>query len=63
MAIRHLKSSDWERERHQEHAARVKSVLGAASLPLMLSDAHIVPATVGDPEKCKAGLVLFFVQS
>src|ERR1700751_2375158 len=53
-AIRHLKTSDWERERQQERAARVKSVLSAASLPVMLSDTHIVPVMVGDPEKCKA---------
>jgi len=32
----------------------VKSVLSAASLPVMLSDTHIVPVMVGDPEKCKA---------
>src|SRR6266702_2961183 len=31
-AIRHLKTSTWERERQQERAARVKSVLSAASL-------------------------------
>jgi 5-aminolevulinate synthase len=53
-AIRHLKTSDWERERQQERAARVKSVLCAASLPVMLSDTHIVPVVVGDPEKCRA---------
>jgi 5-aminolevulinate synthase len=53
-AIRHLKTSDWERERQQERAARVKSALIAASLPVMLSDTHIVPVMVGDPEKCKA---------
>src|SRR5246500_1850641 len=53
-AIRHLKTSEWERERQQERAARVKSVLSAASLPVMLSDTHIVPVMVGDPEKCKA---------
>ena len=29
-AIRHLKTSTWERERHQERAARVKAVLTAA---------------------------------
>jgi 5-aminolevulinate synthase len=52
-AIRHLKTSSWERERHQERAARVKSVLSAAALPIMLSDTHIVPLLVGDPEKCK----------
>src|SRR5258707_12696987 len=53
-AIRHLKASNWERERHQERAARVKSVLSAAALPIILSDTHIVPVVVGDPERCKA---------
>jgi 5-aminolevulinate synthase len=52
-AIRHLKASSWERERHQDRAARVKAVLSAAGLPLMASDTHIVPLFVGDPEKCK----------
>jgi 5-aminolevulinate synthase len=53
-AIRHLKTSDIERERHQERAARVKSALRAAALPLMPSDTHIVPVFVGNAEKCKA---------
>jgi 5-aminolevulinate synthase len=53
-AIRHLKSSQWERERHKERAARVKSVLSAAALPVMSNDTHIVPVMVGDPQKCKA---------
>ena len=53
-AIRHLKASNWERERHQDRAARTKSVLAAARLPVMPSDTHIVPVLVGDPEKCKA---------
>src|SRR3984957_12064932 len=52
-AIRHLKSSSWERERHQDRAARVKAVLTAAGLPVMTSPTHIVPLFVGDPEKCK----------
>ena len=52
-AIRHLKSSSWERERHQDRAARVKSILNAAGLPVMANDTHIVPLFVGDPEKCK----------
>ena len=52
-AIRHLKTSNWERERHQDRAARVKAVLTAAGLPVMSSDTHIVPLFVGDPEKCK----------
>src|SRR5690242_6547898 len=53
-AIRHLKTSSFERERHQDRAARVKAVLAAAGLPVMHSDTHIVPVFVGDPEKCKA---------
>jgi 5-aminolevulinate synthase len=52
-AIRHLKSSSFERERHQDRAARVKAVLAAAGLPVMPSETHIVPVFVGDPEKCK----------
>jgi 5-aminolevulinate synthase len=53
-AIRHLKTSGWESERHQDRAARTKAVLTAAGLPVMMSDTHIVPVLVGDPEKCKA---------
>jgi 5-aminolevulinate synthase len=52
-AIRHLKTSQWERERHQERAARTKAVLAAAALPVMSSPTHIVPLFVGDPELCK----------
>jgi 5-aminolevulinate synthase len=53
-AIRHLKASQWERDRQQDRAARTKAVLSAAGLPVMPSDTHIVPVLVGDPEKCKA---------
>jgi 5-aminolevulinate synthase len=53
-AIRHLKTSSWERERHQERASRVKAVLSAAGLPVMETPTHIVPVMVGDSEKCKA---------
>jgi len=52
-AIRHLKGSGWEREQHQKCAARVKSALSSAGLPIMQSDTHIVPVMVGDPETCK----------
>jgi 5-aminolevulinate synthase len=53
-AIRHLKTSQWERDRHQDRAARTKAVLAAARLPVMTSPTHIVPVYVGDPELCKA---------
>jgi 5-aminolevulinate synthase len=52
-AIRHLKTSQWERDRQQERAARTKAVLSGAGLPVMPSDTHIVPVLVGDPERCK----------
>jgi 5-aminolevulinate synthase len=61
-AIRHLKTSQWERERHQDRAARVKAVLTAAGLPVMPSDTHIVPVLVGDPEKCKAASDLLLAE-
>ncbi len=53
-AIRHLKTSQWERDRQQERAARTKAVLTSAGLPVMPTSTHIVPVAVGDPEKCKA---------
>ena len=52
-AIRHLKTSQWERDRHQDRAARTKAVLAAAALPVMTSPPRIVPVFVGDPELCK----------
>jgi 5-aminolevulinate synthase len=61
-AIRHLKGSNWERERHQERAGRVKSVLVHAGLPVMPSETHIVPLMVGDAEKCKAACDLLLYE-
>jgi 5-aminolevulinate synthase len=61
-AIRHLKTSTWERERHQDRAARTKAVLAAARLPVMTSPTHIVPVFVGDPERCKAASDLLLAE-
>ncbi len=61
-AIRHLKTSTWERERHQERAARTKAVLAAARLPVMTSPTHIVPVFVGDPQRCKAASDLLLAE-
>ena len=52
-AIRHLKTSGWERERHQDRAARVKAVLNAAGLPVMPSDTHIVPGWWASPRSAR----------
>jgi 5-aminolevulinate synthase len=61
-AIRHLKVSQWERDRQQDRAARVKAVLNAAGLPVIPSETHIVPVIVGDPEKCKAACDLLLAE-
>ena len=61
-AIRHLKTSQWERYRHQERAARVKAALNAAGLPVVTNETHIVPVMVGDSEKCKHASDLLLVE-
>ncbi len=53
-AIRHLKQSQVERQRHQERAATLKRRLAEAGLPVMPSPSHIVPVMVGDPGLCRA---------
>ena len=53
-SIRHLKTSQAERDRHQERAARLKRHLAEAGLPVMSSVSHIVPVLIGDPTLCKA---------
>jgi 5-aminolevulinate synthase len=52
-SVRHLKASQAERERHQERAATLKSMLREAGLPVMPSTSHIIPLLVGDPISCK----------
>jgi len=52
-AIRHLKESSIERDRHQERAATLKQRLAEAGLPVMPSPSHIVPVMVGDAGLCK----------
>ena len=52
-SIRHLKTSQAERTRHQERAAKLKQMFKDAGLPVMESESHIVPLLVGDPTLCK----------
>ena len=53
-SVRHLKSSQVERQAHQEAAKRLRSRLIERGLPVMTNDSHIVPVLVGDPVMCKS---------
>lgn len=52
-SVRHVRAHDELRQRHQERAARLKTLVTEAGLPLMPSDTHIVPILVADPVLCK----------
>ncbi|MDQ2104299.1 5-aminolevulinate synthase [Azospirillum isscasi] len=52
-SIRYLKTSQTERDRHQERAATLKRLMADAGLPVMPSASHIVPVMVGDAHRCK----------
>ncbi|HEX2501605.1 MAG TPA: 5-aminolevulinate synthase [Methylomirabilota bacterium] len=52
-SVRHLKTSQAERRQHQERAARLKSLLGQAGLPVLPTPSHIVPVMIGDAALCK----------
>jgi 5-aminolevulinate synthase len=53
-AVRHLKSSDTERQAHRSCVAEVRRRLDAEGIPHMPNDSHIIPVIVGDAMKCKA---------
>ena len=52
-SIRHLKTSNAERERHQDRAETLRQKLLDAGLPVMMCESHIVPVMVKDPVLCK----------
>ncbi|RZF62990.1 5-aminolevulinate synthase [Sphingomonas populi] len=52
-SVRHLKASSVEREAQQAAAAKLKTMLAEAGLPVMPGDTHIVPLMVGDPARAK----------
>jgi 5-aminolevulinate synthase len=53
-SVRHLKTSAFERVRHQERVRTLKRLLKAKRLPVMGNPSHIVPVMVGCPVHCKA---------
>ena len=52
-SIAHLKKSDAERTGQRAAVAVTKAALREAGLPLLATETHIVPVTVGDPDLCK----------
>lgn len=52
-AIRHLKTSNTERELQQKNTQLTKDMLKRAGLPVMPTETHIVPLFVGDADLCK----------
>jgi len=52
-SIRHLKTSNVEREKHQERARTLKRKFLNAGFPVVDNPSHIVPLLIGDPVHCK----------
>jgi 5-aminolevulinate synthase len=53
-SVRHLKTSGFERARHQERARTLKRSLKEKRLPIVENPSHIVPVMVGCPIRCKS---------
>ena len=52
-SVSHLKTSQSEREKHQERASTLKSKLRKEGIPFLENSSHIIPVIVGDPVLCK----------
>ncbi|MEL6747061.1 MAG: 5-aminolevulinate synthase [Pseudomonadota bacterium] len=52
-SIRHLKSSEMERQAQRRNVRRLRERLDALGIPHMENDSHIVPVMIGDAKKCK----------
>lgn len=52
-SIKHLKESNIEREKQQERAAKLKSMLKQCNIPFTDNPTHIVPVMIGDPILCR----------
>jgi 5-aminolevulinate synthase len=53
-SVRHLKSSQDERNGQQAHAAQLKRRLTHLGIPIVPNPSHIVPVLIGDAETAKA---------
>ena len=53
-SVRHLRTSQSERARHQECVTKVRRRLKAIGIPMLDNSSHIIPVMVGDARKCKS---------
>jgi 5-aminolevulinate synthase len=61
-SIRHLMTSNAERESQQYNVQVLKDMLTKAGLPVMPTMSHILPVLVGDPVKCKQASDMLLTQ-
>jgi 5-aminolevulinate synthase len=52
-SVRHLKTSQAERDRQADRVARVRHKLRAIGIPMLDNPSHIIPVMVGNAHKCK----------
>ncbi len=52
-SIRHLKTSQVERDRQQQQVAKLRARLDRLGIPHLANDSHIIPVMIGDPVKCR----------
>jgi 5-aminolevulinate synthase len=52
-SVRHLKTSQVERDRHQDRVARLRQRLRMIGIPMLENTSHIIPVMIGNPHKCK----------
>lgn len=52
-SIRHLKVSDWERQKQRRNVARLRARLDAEGIPHLPNPSHIIPVMIKDPVKCR----------
>ncbi len=52
-AVRHLKSSEFERAGQKRQVAKLRAALDAQGIPHLDNPSHIIPVMIKDPVKCK----------
>jgi len=52
-SVRHLKTSQAERDQHKRQVAKLRQGLDRAGIPHLMNDSHIIPVMIKDPVKCR----------